>query len=97
MKESGVKEFLSFHTMLTPIIIQIIFWVGVAGCVIAGIIMITVGKAQGLLIILLGPVAVRLYCEILIIFFRINDTLAEIKEVLEERRSTQPTQPTQQM
>uniref|UniRef100_A0A7C5ALR1 DUF4282 domain-containing protein n=1 Tax=Desulfobacca acetoxidans TaxID=60893 RepID=A0A7C5ALR1_9BACT len=93
MKESNLKEFLSFHTMLTPIIIQILFWVGVAICVIAGIFLIATGKIQGLLIILLGPVVVRGYCEILIIFFRINDTLAEIKELMEDRRSPQSSPP----
>ncbi|MBM4285962.1 MAG: DUF4282 domain-containing protein [Deltaproteobacteria bacterium] len=80
-----MKGFLSFHAMLTPIIIQIIFWIGVAACVIAGVVMIAVGKAQGLLIILLGPIGVRVYCEILIVFFRINDTLMDIKHLLERR------------
>jgi hypothetical protein len=85
MKESSVKEFLSFHSMLTPIIIQIIFWIGVAACIITGVIFIATGYAQGLLIIFLGPVVVRLYCEILIIFFRINDNLEEIKDTLARR------------
>lgn len=93
MKESNFKEFLSFHTMLTPIIIQILFWVGVAATVIAGVILIAAGKVQGILVIILGPIVVRVYCEILIIFFRINDTLEEIKEILEKGRSTLPTPP----
>lgn len=93
MKESNFKEFLSFHTMLTPVIIQILFWVGVAVCVIAGIFLIGAGKIQGLLLILLGPVVVRVYCEILIIFFRIHDTLSDIKDLLEERRGTLPVPP----
>jgi len=92
MQKSGFKEFLAFHIMLTPIIIQIIFWFGVAACVIGGIITIAAGKAQGLLIILLGPIGVRLYCEILIIFFRINDNLEEIKESLARRPGESPPQ-----
>lgn len=93
MKESNLKEFLSFHSMLTPIIIQILFWVGVAATVIVGFILIAAGKVQGILVILFGPIIVRVYCEILIIFFRINDTLEEIKELLEKSRSSLPTQP----
>jgi len=33
---SPVADFLTFRLMITPIIIQIIFWFGVAGCVIQG-------------------------------------------------------------
>jgi hypothetical protein len=51
----------------------------------------------GVLVLILGPVAVRIYCEILIIFFRINETLTEIKHTLEERRATPPTQVTSEV
>jgi hypothetical protein len=92
-----VNDFFSFRTMITPIIIQIIFWVGVVLCIIIGLGYLLVGTrygnaspAYGLLIIFLGPVAVRIYCEILIIFFRINETLTEIKHTLDERRATPP-------
>jgi hypothetical protein len=95
-----VSDFFSFRTMITPIIIQIIFWIGVALCIIIGLGYLLVGSryshsgpAYGLLIIFLGPVAVRIYCEILIIFFRINETLTEIKHNLDERRVAAPPPP----
>jgi hypothetical protein len=97
-----VKDFFAFRTMITPVIIQIIFWVGVALCIIFGLAAIFIGSRYGnggpfygVLLIILGPVAVRIYCEILIIFFRINETLTEIKHTLEERRAVPPTPPTQ--
>lgn len=88
-----MSDFWAFRKMVTPIIIQIIFWVGVITCVIGGIILIAVGIKQpgdqsvlkGVLLVIFGPLAVRLYCEILIVFFRINETLTEIKHVLERR------------
>jgi hypothetical protein len=94
-----MKDFMAFRTMLTPIIIQMIFWIGLAICVAIGLMYIITGATaqyggsanvlKGLAILLLGPLAVRIYCEILIIFFRINETLTEIKHVLEERRTPQ--------
>jgi len=101
-----MNDFFSFRTMITPVIIQILFWIGVAACIILGIGYIMVGSrygtggpAYGLLILILGPVAVRIYCEILIIFFRINETLTEIKHDMEDRRVAQrapvPAPPTQ--
>ncbi len=91
-----MKDFLAFRTMVTPIIIQLIFWIGVVVCVVVGLIFIGAGARyggehkvyKGLLIIFLGPLGVRIYSEILIVFFRINETLTEIKHALEERRPT---------
>lgn len=94
-----MKDFFAFRTMITPVIIQIIFWVGVAFCIIFGLGAIFIGSRYGsggtfygILLLFLGPVAVRIYCEILIVFFRINETLTEIKHSLEDRRSTPPVQ-----
>lgn len=97
-----MSDFWAFRKMVTPVIIQIIFWVGVIACIIAGLVLIGMGirqgplligmgisakqmKLGGALLLLLGPLAVRLYCEILIVFFRINETLTEIKHALERK------------
>ena len=100
-----MKDFLEFRTMITPIIIQIIFWLGVAACIVMGLALIVAGikvdarsGVAGFAVLILGPILVRIYCEILIIFFRINETLMEIKHDLEARRVVQqpaPAPPTQ--
>ena len=91
-----MRDFLAFRTMLTPLLIQAVFWVGVVICVIAGLIYILSGVGQygggpnvlkGVILLFLGPIAVRIYCEILIIFFRINETLTEIQHTLEEKHA----------
>jgi hypothetical protein len=95
-----MRDFLAFRTMVAPLIIQIIFWIGVAACIIAGLggIFSASGPrpgiqiGTGLLVLFLGPLVVRIYCEILIIFFRINETLTEIKHAM-ERPAPQSTPP----
>lgn len=92
-----MRDFLTFRTMLTPLLIQAVFWVGSAIAVVVGLVYVARGaQAQygggpfvvwGLLILLFGPLLVRLYCEIFIVFFRINETLTEIRHVLEEIRA----------
>jgi uncharacterized protein DUF4282 len=42
---------------------------------------------KGALLAILGPLGVRVYCEILIVFFRINETLTEIKHSLDGRQT----------
>jgi hypothetical protein len=74
-------DFLRFEVMITPILIQVLFWIVVAGTVIMGIMMIVAtGDARGILVIILGPIAARIYAEILIVLFRINDHLRRIQQ-----------------
>ncbi len=77
-------DFLTFRKFITPTVIQIIFWIGVVVCVIGGIAAMAQGQgAMGVLsgigMIILGPIMVRIYCEILIVIFRINDNLIDIR------------------
>ena len=37
----------------------------------------------GVLSILVGPLFVRIYCELLVVIFRINETLTDIKKKLD--------------
>jgi len=89
--------------MVTPVIIQILFWIGAILCLVSGAIMIIYGAThyqegqahylwKGVLLFVLGPLGVRVYCEILIIFFRINETLTEIKHAM-EHPAPPPTRP----
>ncbi len=74
-----MDDFISFRRMLTPTVIQLLFWLGVAACVIGGFVMLARGAVlMGIIYIILGPIAVRVYCELLIVIFRINDTLTDI-------------------
>ena len=83
-------EFLAFRKMITPMIIQIIFWIGVAVCVIGGLVMIASGVngssgitvLMGLLYILLGPLLVRICCDLVIVIFHIFDELKGIRGAL---------------
>lgn len=85
-----MNEILSFRKLITPQIIQALFWIGAGIAVLTGLIMIVDGVTSrysgggrevltGTIILLLGPVAARINCELIIILFRISDTLVEIK------------------
>ena len=90
-----MEDFLKFRKMITPTIIQILFWVGVAGTVIAALVTMAMSFGSygggavsflgGLVMLVLGPVFVRIYCELLILFFRMNETLTEIKNGLSKK------------
>jgi hypothetical protein len=74
-----VNEYLTFRRMITPVFIQVIFWIAVAAIVIGGIVALANGEGAGILIIIFGPLAARIYAELLIVIFRINDNVAAIR------------------
>ena len=83
-------DFLKFKKMVTPIIIQIAFWFGIAFVLWSGVDLVKQSLAfdaspwPGILMIILGPLVVRVYCEVLIVIFKIKDTLVETQNLLKE-------------
>jgi hypothetical protein len=82
------KDFLSFDKMLTPTIIKIVYWIGIVGVVLSGLISLFTslrynsagGAIIGLLWIVLGPILVRVYCELMIVMFNIYNVLRDIRD-----------------
>lgn len=101
------KSFLSFERMITPIIIKILFYIGLIGSLLGGIVFFfttafagigyrnfgqilggfILGVLGGALIIFIGALTTRIYAELLILVFRINETMTDIKTLLQEKSS----------
>jgi len=75
-----MNDILSFKKMITPTIIQGLFILGCLGAVIYGFGMMKFNFLLGLFSIVGGVIFVRVYCELMILLFRINDSLNEIRE-----------------
>ena len=87
IKGSMLKNVLFFERMLTPKIITFVYWVSLLGCVIGAFIVMGMssrsgfgGPLPGLLILIVGPVGVRIWCELLIVLFKINDHLRDLRD-----------------
>src|SRR5580658_1447244 len=77
-----MQDFLAFRKFITPIFIQIIFWIGVVVYVIAGIAVMTQGGPavlMGILVLLIGPIFWRIWCELLMVIFQIYGELVRIR------------------
>jgi hypothetical protein len=99
-----MKRFFNFERMITPVIIKILFWIGLIASAIGGIaVFITtlsssfsggkfpavilsffLGLLGGILTFALGVLISRIYAELLILVFQINETLTDIKVLLEK-------------
>ena len=73
--------FFTFRKMISPILIQILFWIAIVFFIYIAIFDIrqNLGYFMAIEILILGPLVARVVCELLILFFRINDNLVQIK------------------
>ena len=91
-------DFLAFRKMITPVVVQILFWLGVVACVLTALAIFNGSstfaaatpvdpKLVALLVLIAGPLLIRFYCELLIVLFRMYDSMRAIE------RNTTPTPP----
>lgn len=84
-----MSDFMAFRWMLTPVLIQIMFVLGSLVSIAAGFVAIGHGASHhnsgqvgvGIALVLLGPIVIRLYAELLIVVFRINASLSDIRSL----------------
>jgi hypothetical protein len=81
MKGLAMKDILFLDNMITPKIITVVYWVLMAGIAIGGLAYtFNGGGILGFVGMLGGLVFARIWCELFIVFFKMN-------EALQERRS----------
>ena len=79
-------DFLTFRRMGTPILIQVVYWIVTVVVIGGGLVVLVAApggteRALGLAVLVLGPLVVRVYAEVLLVVFRINDTLTDIRNM----------------
>lgn len=77
-QESMVSKIFFFNSMLTPKIITAVYWALLVVVLISGIGLMLENFLIGLVTVLVGAVAVRVWCELLIVLFTINDNIKKI-------------------
>ncbi len=83
-----MRSVLFFDAMLTPKIITVVYWLLLLGVVVSGISMMSGGYSgfsfssflMGLGIIISGGVGVRIFCELLIVLFKIHENSKKIAD-----------------
>jgi len=75
-----IRDVLFFDKMLTPTVIAVVYWLALIGVVVGGIVvMISQSFFGGLLTIVFGALFARIWCELVIVLFKVNDALQEIR------------------
>jgi hypothetical protein len=85
-----MKNIFFFDAMLTPKIITFVYWLMLVGVVISGLGLIFASFGAhygggmmflgGLATIVFGAIGVRIWCELLIVLFKINDNIRRLAD-----------------
>ena len=82
-----MKDLLVFEDMLTPKIITVVYWIALFAVVMSGLFTIFAGPSgflvnlvTGLLIIVFGGLLMRIYCELMIVLFKINENVKKLAD-----------------
>jgi hypothetical protein len=79
MSQFGLSDFLRFRLMIAPVVIQVLFWIGLVALIGAGMRLITTGYTlYGIGTLILGPFVWRITCESSILFYRMHDCLEQL-------------------
>lgn len=76
-----MRDLLFFDTMVTPKFITILYWLFLLSAVLSGVGIIFSGSlVTGLLAIVGGGLLARIWCELMVVLFKINENLQKIAD-----------------
>tara|TARA_B100000287_G_scaffold292338_1_gene275632 strand:- start:3403 stop:3633 length:231 start_codon:yes stop_codon:yes gene_type:complete len=75
-----MKQFINYETFITPGIVKVLSYIGMVVAFIIGLLGIAVEPLTGIGTAILGPIAVRVYAEVMLIIFEIHTTLKKIAD-----------------
>ena len=84
-----MRSVLTFESMITPKIITFVYWLLLLGIAVGGVgAMLSFGRVSfasfstGLLAMAGGALAARIWCELLIVLFKINEHMQTVSKRL---------------
>ena len=80
-----LTDILTFKTMVSPVLLQILFWAAIGGCVYGAVVLLRLDNWAWWTPLVFGTLATRVIFERAIIAFRSYDRLREITVALQRR------------
>ena len=74
-----IKDLLFFDKMVMPKVITLLYWLALLACLIGGLVTMFQSFLSGLGVLIGGAIAVRLYFEIFMVLFKMNEALQDIR------------------
>ena len=85
-------DFLMFRRMVIPTLIRVLFIIALVVCAVGCLVsLFTANWGSALAFVFIGPLVARIYAELIILLFVINDTLADIRKAITDVRDIERT------
>ncbi len=82
-----MREFLYFDTMITPKLITLVYWIALVVLALGCVSVLLAGEGGIVVRVLtvvvgapLGALMIRVYCELLMVLFKINDNIQKLAD-----------------
>lgn len=82
---SNIMRVLTFQKMISPVLLQILFWGGIGGVLYGTYVLIKIDQWAWWMALVFGPLLVRVLFERAILSFRSYDRLDEIASLLKRQ------------
>lgn len=78
--------FVTFKTMVSPVVLQILFWAGIGGTFYGAFLLVTVEHWAWWMALVFGSLLTRVVFEFVLLSFHTYDRLSEIAAALDARK-----------
>ena len=68
-----MKAFLNYEYMITPGVLKILSYIAMVVVVVMGVLALAADTVTGVSMIVLGPIAVRIYAELMLVIFEVHN------------------------
>lgn len=89
IKAEWLRGIFLFNGMLTPKIITFVYWLMLIGCLVAGLGAMgqrSMGVWMGIGIMVGGPIVARIWCELLIVLFKVEEHLRKSQSGMQDTK-----------
>jgi hypothetical protein len=78
----GLNDFLTFKSMVSPVVLQVLFWAGIAGTFYGACLLFSLDHWAWWMALVFGTLLTRVIFEFAVLSFRTDDRLSEIAAAL---------------
>ena len=95
-EDFGFKDLLFFEKMITPMVVTYLYWLGILGSFISGLIIIFTDFSfgsllSGIIFFIFGVICSRVFYELVIILFKIHEKLTVVADNVDIKEKTVTT------
>ena len=93
LKDFTLQDLMFFEKMITPLVVTYLYWLGILGSFISGLIIMFTNFSfgsflSGIIFFIFGVICSRVFYELVIILFKIHEKLTVVADNIKTKEKT---------